>query len=205
VRQRDAILGRQGYRWPNPGAWAWFIRFGPQSPITELRRYRTLIASCEEAGVTRPDLLPWETQQTDADLVWLADHDVTMRGTKTQGRDPGPVMVLPQSFGGFVDEQLEGLPGAVEELLQGEVAARRVAKLVAHEADEHHLFVFIREGGLPISRYLPLMTEVQTLPRTVPSLPTGLSHLWLYTGYGPSLLCCTPNGWSDHRVFNVSG
>ena len=204
VRQRDAILGRQGYTWPNPGAWSWFIQFGPQAQITELwHRYKRLIALCEQGGATRPDLLPWELQRADLDLRWLGENDVTMRGTPIDGRQPSDVAVLPQSFGGFVDEQLAGLPAAVEDLLQVEMVARRVAKLVAHKADEHHLFVLIREGGLPGPQYMALVADADALPAFSPSMPIGLSHLWLSTGYGPRLLCCSPGGWSDHRVFDV--
>ena len=129
---------------------------------------------------------------------------MTMRGTPTHGTTtPGPVWVLPEFFGGFLDEQLVGLPAAVEDLLQVDHIARHVPKLLAHPADEHHLFVNIKHGGLPESQYMVLVREVHVLPPTVPSLPDGLSHLWLSTGYGPSLLYCTPSGWSEHRVFDV--
>jgi hypothetical protein len=205
VRKRNAILAGQEYKWPNPGRCAWIIWVGPAASVPHLRRrYRRIIAACEKAGVTGPEALPWGSRTTDGDLMWLSAHDVTLRGMRLHGKVPGPVLVLPQSFGGFVDEQLVSLASAVEELLEVDVVARHVAKLSAHEADEHHLFILVGQGGLPESVYIPLVSEPQALPPSVPELPAGLSHLWLSTGYGRSLLCCSASdGWSDHRVFGL--
>jgi len=206
TQERDAVLAREKYQWPNPGVWTWSIRLAPAASIAELRRrYARIITVCEQAGATHPWQLPWQTQWHDPDLRWLIDHpEVTMLGMPGQpgSAGPGPVWVHADGAAGFVDEQLVDLPAAVDELLRVPVIARHVRKLLAHGADEHHLFVFVGVGGLPASQYLPLLREVQVLPPTVPSLPAGLSHLWLTTGYGPSLLCCTPAGWSNYRVLD---
>jgi hypothetical protein len=208
VQQRDAVLARDEHRWPNPGTWAWFIRVGTATVIPEMRRrYRNIIAICEHAGVSSPERLPWEVRLGDPDLAWLLNTpDASIRGTPPRGHltEPGPVWVLPGVIGAFVDEQLAALPAAVEELLQVDHIARHLPKLLAHTADEHHLFVILKGGAVPESLYMVLARGVEALPPTVPALPEGLSHLWLSTGYGPSLLCCTPTGWSDHRVFGTS-
>jgi hypothetical protein len=205
TQERDVILAGQQYQWPNPGAGHWSITLRPSARIAELkRRYGRIIARCEQAGVTSPRHLPWAMQDTDEDLRWLIEHpDVTMSRMRTSRSSTGPglVWVHADAVWAFPDEQLVGLPAAIEELLEVEVIARHVEKLLAHDADERHLFVFIGLGGLPAAQYFPLTAEVQVLPRRVPSLPAGLSHLWLKTEYGPSLVCCTPGGWSEHRVF----
>jgi hypothetical protein len=202
AQQRDALLAREEYQWPNPGQWTWSIRLGPGVPIKELRlRYQGIITLCEQAGVKDPELLPWQLRWADPDLRWQIDQEVTMRGTHTSR--PGEVWVHPEGLASFVDEHLVGLPAAVEELVQVPVIARHIQKLLVHDADEHHLFIIIGHGGLPASLYLPLMREVGALPPAVPALPSGLSHLWPSTGYGPSLLCCSRGGWFDHRVFDL--
>jgi hypothetical protein len=205
TQERDVILAGQQYQWPNPGAGDWSITLRPSARIAELKsRYARIIALCEQAGVNNPQHLPWTMRDIDADLRWLINHpDVTMRRMQALPHSArlARVWVHAASTWAFPDEQLVGLQAAIEELLEVDVIARHVEKLLAHDADEHHLFVIIGLGGLPAAQYFPLTADVQVLPPTVPSLPAGLSHLWLKTEYGPSLLCCTPAGWSDHRVF----
>lgn len=130
VQERDAILTRRLYEWPNPGVWGWSISVRPAAPIAELRRgYGRVIALCEQAGVTNPRYLSWKMRSTDPDVAWLTAHlDVTMRGMLPLpgSTRPGRVWVHAEATGGFVDERLVGLPAAVEELLDVPVIARHV-------------------------------------------------------------------------------
>ncbi len=151
--------------------------------------------------------MPWQLELTYPDLRWLLEHpDVDLWGMPEVPNVDGQrdVWVLPAGGGGVVDESPADLPAAVEDLLAVDVVARHLPKLLSHPADEHHLFVIIGHGGLPEPQYMAMMTAVASIPPTIPNVPDGLTHLWLTTGYGPSLLCCTPSGWTEHRVFDTA-
>jgi hypothetical protein len=204
VKQRDAILADTDHKWTNPGRWGWGIRVGPAVRLNDLReRYGRIITICELHGVTSPELIPWDVQAGDPDLRWLIDHpEVSIVGTAdlADPDNPGPVYVMPDLEGGFIDEAIDGLNAAVEDLLAVPHIAGHIPKLLAHQADEHHLFVITEAGSLPGSLWITLMAEVTAPPPAPPRLPDGLTHLWVTTGYGPSLLCATPDGWTDHPV-----
>ena len=204
VKERDAILEATQHRWPNPGVWLWGARLGPTVPLNDLReRYARIIETCERRGVNNPELLPWDVQMGDPDLRWLINHpEVNFVGyaDMADSEQPHHFYLMPHFDGGIVDDALDGLNAAVDDLLAVPHIAAHLPKLLTHPADQHHLFVITEPGSIPGSLWIALMAEVTALPATAPRLPDRLTHLWVTTGLG-HLLCATPDdGWTTHRV-----
>jgi hypothetical protein len=144
--------------------------------------------------------------RSDQDLLWLHEADTDLFGHPSVPSEPGqrhhPVYVLPAGGGGAVDSKLEGLAAAVTDLLQVPHIRARLSKLLRAPTDEHHLMIWLRDGGIPISQYLAMVAPPEALPRISPIAPEGLSHLWLSTGYGTSLFSWSADGWAQHDVFD---
>jgi hypothetical protein len=85
-------------------------------------------------------------------------------------------------------------------MLRRPAVGRRLAKLLRTEAHERHLFVAIGVGGIGISQYLAMMDHPERLPTVAPKVPSGISHLWLTTGYGTVVFGWTVDGWRAHHV-----
>jgi hypothetical protein len=100
------------------------------------------------------------------------------------------------------DLSLEGLPGAVDRLLDVPSIARRAAKVAGvPDVDERHLVVELGEGGLPPRLYAALAAPGTPVPRSDPTVPDGLSHVWLTAGWGGSPLVGwrRGEGWCAHQ------
>ena len=72
----------------------------------------------------------------------------------------------------------------------------------AGRVDERHLFVGVAEGGLPPTVYQRLSGPLDTLPSDPPSVPDGLTHLWLTTEWrgSPLLGWDARGGWVAYQV-----
>jgi hypothetical protein len=205
LREVGALLVRDGFRWTNPGRWPWMISFDPDANVKRIREiYAYVIAACEEHGVADVDLLPFDVLSRDPVLwsVYREEMGVRFHGSPQEHTVDPPLYVLPGAMAGGVDEELVHLPEVVTELLAGNHIADHVAKLLRQPADEHHLFIRVDAGGLPFPQYYPLTGVPNGVPATDPNAPEGLSHLWLATGYGPTLLGWDRgHGWAAHSDF----
>jgi len=112
------------------------------------------------------------------------------------------VMVTPRGGGGAVDEQLEGLPAELAEVLQAEPVVRRLAKLASAEGvTQRHLFLLLSLDALEFGTSYGLHFG-EVLPKWAPSLPAGVTHLWIATGYGRRVLLWDGFSWSQHHPYD---
>lgn len=207
-RQLESLLGRDDFKWENPGNWAWWVELIDPADIPYFREiYSYIIKLCEKYDVVSPDMLPWRVQSKDSALKWLSTRQIQMRGDPdlpAADRDcRRPVYLRPPGGGGAVDEELRGLDGAISELLTVESVARRIPKVSNADVDERHLFVAVDTSGLPFPVSCALLGRVKSLPtnsRLV--LPERLTHLWLAPRFSAVLLGWTEDGgWRSHDVF----
>jgi hypothetical protein len=190
VRQRDSLAQTAGPL-RNPGRWTWDVRLGDPADLPELLgRYERIIRHCEAVGLVFPSrLLPG--QAGTADLEWLASSSVQMMGMPdvlaTEESHRQEIHILPPGSGGGVDEALEGLPGALSDLLALPNQVKHIEKLQRAAQAERHLFLVIGEGGLPF----PQMAGLHGLPTAVPplglDLPDGIDGVWFVASYSHAM------------------
>lgn len=204
-REMAALLRNTGFRWENPGQWAWSIAFDSDANLKRVREvYRYVIETCEAHGVATPGELPDAVVMFD-DTLFTAAYELGVRFFGNPTASPrAEVSVIPGSIGGGVDEDLTGLPGVCSELLEVTHIAEHVEKVLRHSADEHHLFIWIGPGGIPFPQYYVLCGTPTSLPTEPPRGLRGLSNLWLATGWGTTLLGWDADGgWRAHRAFDT--
>lgn len=207
-RQLEGVLGRDDFKWPNPGDWAWSASVSDPTDLPRLREvYVHVIGLCEQYGAARTDLLPWEVRYSDLALRWLETSTVSLFGhpdvPASDGDRERPLYVMPEGGGGAVDEELAGLDRAMVDLLAESTVARRVAKVSEVDADERHLFLSVDTSGLPFPVAAALFGRPERLPTTSTLvLPGRLTHLWLAPRYLNELLgWTTSDGWQSHDVY----
>lgn len=134
---------------------------------------------------------------------WYERSGVRLRryGTTSRG---GRVDVLPDSFGGVVDDKLEGLADWIESL-QGEQWWRdNTAKVARSGYEELHLAVRLHDSKVPFGIFAGLWNPEEIRSRE-PSGMAPLTDLWLVVGYGDTVTrWSSGSGWTVH-VYEDSG
>lgn len=183
--------------------WRWDVRPGPRTRNKGFHdRLAPLLRACERDGVTRPDRLTPRSQAETAALASYLDSDCTIVGNP-ETNFPGTVEVLPPTMGGAVDDGLLGLGEWLGTTLTRGHLARHVDKLARTGFDRQHLFLIVHATGMPFSLYYALAFDTATPPGP-PTLPFGLTDLWLSTGWsaGGVLRFNKESGWTRHAPFN---
>jgi hypothetical protein len=205
--QRDSLLARDNYAWPNPGNWAWTVSVADARDIPRLKQMLgRVIPRLEAAMATCPEALSFEVIRADPDLWWLYVES----GSDIVGHPSVPSFVdgdgnrylsaVPAGGGGGVDTELASLPKAADDILSRPRIVDHVRKLLAVEAEERHLFIRVGETGVPIGLYLGMM-KPEGLPPDAAHLPVGITDLWLKLWWGPILIhWSTSNGWQLHQL-----
>jgi len=142
-------------------------------------------------------------RESDRGLRWFRGAGVAFHGMPDIVNDSSskrPVWVMPAGGGGWVDEDLTGLPEAASNLLAVPHVRLRVQKLLNHPAHEHHLFVWLGDGGFPDNVWIAMAGHPRSAPSAPPQTPPGLTHLWLKTDYGSSLIGWSAAGWTIAEV-----
>lgn len=201
------LAGAQG-RWEKPGRWSWTITLSHPRELKRIRSiYRKVILACEHHGVATVDQLPADVIDNDADFEWLWAESTTrffgvalppdVSDTSTR------VRVSPTSG---VSNWGRGQGGLVVELnaeLERAPLASHVEKLQTTVGDERHLFLHVTQDGVGEGAFYELIHFEIGLPESEPlsdppSLPDGISHLWLFTGWGKRITRWTRGAGWDH-------
>jgi len=198
----EQVLVRPG-GWTDPHLrWRWDVRPGPRTRYADFAMsVTTLAAACELAGITDPEALVPSSETERRALEWYRASDCPMFGN-SQTSAPGTVDVLPPSSGGAVDEELNGLDAWLVITLASGHIARRIDKLNRSGLRERHLFLILHESGVPFPIFYGLAFKTR-VPREPPSLPDGVTHLWLFTGWrdGGVLRFEPAGGWLREQPY----
>jgi hypothetical protein len=185
-----------------PGKWWWTIKIRHPKDLLRLPSiYTKIILVCERIGVTRPQHLP--IAEVDGDVRWLVlESSVRMEGhpevpPKAEHRTRRAMITPPNTWGGL-DETFSELDEALSTAFDMEHIQGHVAKLMRTEADERHLFLIVGVYDLPFSLF-GAVGSGDRLPAGAPTVPDGLTHLWLAPEYGHRVLIGTRAGWAETR------
>ncbi|WP_285501513.1 hypothetical protein [Actinokineospora sp. NBRC 105648] len=202
--QLDHLLGRIGHGWDLPGQWYWDVIVGD---VRDLRRlemcFRKIVLICEEAGVSKPELLvPAVGLDPDEDVDWLTlDSSSRLQGypnlSALDGTRRRKAAVVPDGVGGMVDENLTGLNDALKSAFTASASLRRhVRKVADTPADEHHLFVILNITDLDFGVVDGIMYG--NSPPTIPAWrPEGITHLWLAADFSKRVLLSSGKLWEQ--------
>lgn len=208
--QLEGELARSDFHLPAVGRWWWDITLESVRDLPELRlRYARLITLAETLGVTRPEHISLQTDLSNTDLTWLAEHpDVSMLGhpdvPSRDGDRVRDVMVMPGGRGGIVDPSMSGLGALLKRLFaDSKHMPKHLAKTAAAQADERHLYVILHASALPFSMSYALAFG-DDVPDEPPPLVEGITHLWLAPPYSERILLWTSGHWQEHFPYGTA-
>lgn len=182
----DARLRTLEYKLPNPGRWAWTATVGAVPQLDRfVRVYEHLIYALERHDVDRVDDLPEDVINSDPDLEWLFDSEVDLVRHRTlpSNEHLRPVWVHGPGSSAVWDADADVVTPAVQATLGIEPTLGHIAKLLAREADERHLFFLVDLSGLTPEAVYELI-DAKKAPHSSLVVPSGISDIWLCPRYG---------------------
>jgi hypothetical protein len=199
------FLGRTGYRRTGFGITGrWLVNIPRNFHPSDVRKIEEALRHCESREVTVLAELFGEDKIID-ELVDKGVRATRLANISGQGLDrpPGADLIL-SSFGGFPGEGFTNLPSELAALLSTVKLERKLAKLLASNLPELHLFLIVRPSGFSYPVYDALAFG-RDLPRDPPILPRSLNQAWLVTGIGAGgvVRAISGQGWCrDHPYEN---
>ena len=176
----------------------WFVTVPRDVPPKRLTKINQTLLRCEELGADRLDKT--DGDPVTEDLIELGVH--AWVGTAPSGRDP-VAWVTPAAIGGFTEAGAANLTAEILAALDTDTMRGKLDKLNKSGYDERHLFLHVRPSALsfPIFEVLVFGGD---LPTDAPTLPAGLSQLWLTSGFkrGGILRAISGRGWSRFDPFD---
>jgi len=192
--QLNTLLGRRRQTYENPGNWHWSITVGRVSELPRLDAiYREVILRLERSGVSHLREIPLDEVLADPDLDWLAhDSETEFQGFPTipKLKSDGTIRAIGLSGIGVAAAWLganDPVSAPLEATLSSQNLVRHIDKLLRSEEEERHLFLIVGWTSLTLSAVFELLDPEQ-LPSIPPSVPEGITHLWLATGFGGGVL-----------------
>jgi hypothetical protein len=183
--------------------WQWWVTAPARVDRRQLRLSLPEILAEMEAANERPSMLmPIDPSTAGPGALRLFDLGVTVvAANSSPGERRGQVRWQPEGIEGELGLDLERVESWLDGFLRGPLAARKVAKLLdVPDVSERHLFVGV-SWSVPWAVIRLFDSDVDALPSRPPSLPAGISHLWIWG-------CELPNRalawWPDMGWFDVA-
>ncbi|WP_460716149.1 hypothetical protein [Nocardioides dilutus] len=193
----DSALAKIRHRLPAVGRWTWYITIPPGVKLRDVEsRYGVAQRWFEQQGM-RSSVLQRHREAPD-EVIWLRKAKVRMHAS-VESDLPPRVFVLAAGDGGFADETLDTLRDSLADIFASPSIQSRLRKLLAVDADERHMFIWITIGGLPF----PLLDGIgrgDALPSAPPPVPAALDGLWLGTEFGRRVIVWRDNEWTAQPV-----
>lgn len=206
-RRLDALLRQRGRRLDPVGTWDWSVVIGDAREIPALvEHYPELLTTMERIGIERVDDLPFDLIAASAALRWALETpsvEFTPFG-RTGGVGSGTIRLSRGATAVWAADSDPVGESVRDAVATNALIARKFAKLLRVEADERHLFLVVGQDGLSDAAYLELAMPERP-PWTDPETPERLTHLWVTSGFGHSVLCWERGvGW-EARPLSTSG
>lgn len=191
-------LERINFSLPSAGRYAWSVRVTGKTNIRALRELdRDVIVLCEAVGVSRSRALSRDSLAPEIRSLLESGAEFTLASDDPLTFQPDrPVHVWPPGGAGFVRNDLNALPGELEDVFDISSVRRRVEKVCRRTEDERQLFVWFGPGGLSFPTWDALNRRA-AVPDAVPSCDDRLTHLWFTTPFAQASL-----GWSRSEGWN---
>jgi hypothetical protein len=165
---------------------------------------------CEAHGIDRPDLWWRVADQSNVpdDVLWIAEaHTVSMLAhpwapaVDPDGRS-GMAWLTHHADAHIVDHSLADLDAALSAALADGHLPRRVDKLLAHlGVDDRHLYVALHPSALT-DQLSDALASGTAMPPHPPTLPDGITHLWLAPYFSRRVLLGTAERWTEHHPYD---
>jgi hypothetical protein len=184
-------------------ACTWWVTVDPSAHRKDLNQSLVkLLASIEIAGDHLAFVGSLHSPKPDAYIDRLRALGV-LEAVCDSGLRPGPGRVIghPLGIGGPFDLDWHGFHDWLDGYLSSDICLRKRDKLVnSTPVEARHLFVGVT-WTIPWSVLHALEHDAHELPLRPPSLPDGVTHLWLFGAELPSrCLSWWPDvGWLDTR------
>ena len=203
----EHILNRTGRKLSAPGTRSWIVAIddlADQRPL--FNNYEEVVMTLEAHGVDDVTDLPAEVVAASEALRWASVTSVRFDPLHPkQGRPhPSPPTVRLWRSGFAVWDALSDPIGeAIRDALLTEHVQGKLAKLLATSADERHLFLVVASGGLTEAAQFELHMP-ERLPTTDVAAPDGLTHIWVTSGWGETILVWRSLGGWDQLPLPVN-
>jgi hypothetical protein len=176
---------------------SWIVSVPRSFHPRDLRALDKAILRCDQRGATDfkgsddPQVREWRR------------HRVTAFATSETSPAPAVVWVVVNSLWGFADRGALTLSAELDVVLGEAKMQSKITKLAATGLSERHLFLQVRASALSFAVYDALSMD-RPLPDGVPSLPAGVSQLWLFSGWKPGgvVRAVAGRGWDRVHPFD---
>lgn len=181
--------------------WQWWVTAPPSANRRRIRASLIQVLAQMEAAGERPSTLSLIDPATAGPgALRLLQLGVTeVAANSRPGDQGGRVRWQPEGVGGELELDLDGFHRWLTAFLAGTLAKTKVDKLTDVPGDiERHLFVGV-SWSAPFAVVRMLDLDVDSLPFRAPTLPNGISHLWIWRCElsGRALAWWPERGWFD--------
>jgi hypothetical protein len=184
------FLGNRGSSRSIPGvSGKWLVELPRNFHPANIRKIEEGLRTCEMRGVQRlTELVGWEPLLDALLKQGVRGHIIDATGSRAY-------FVL-SPIGGASDAGLTSLPEELDTALRTSTMHSKIVKLAATGLDERHLFLMIRSAAFSYPVFDALAWDGQ-LPAGTPTLPGGLSQVWLLPGVrtGGVVRAISGHGW----------
>jgi hypothetical protein len=198
------FLGRQGYTRAVPGLTrTWALHLPRDFHPADMRIADEALPWCDRRAIIRMRDAAGQDDGVDRLLtLGVRAHVLENAASDTRGTRPRVYVSLPP-IGGFPGRGTETLAGELAEMLRAPKIQSKISKLAATGLAERHLVLIVRPSAFSYPVYDALAFG-GTLPGHAPSLPAGLSQLWLLTGIreGGVVRAVAGDRWSRSDPFD---
>jgi hypothetical protein len=199
-------LGTRGYCKSVAGlARRWRVNLPRDFHPADMRRIDFVLPLCEARGVENLDELAGDRPEVD-DLLQqgVRANAVSNAASRMDSAGSRVCFALP-AMGGFCGRGLASLSEELDQILRAPNIQSKLSKLAESGLEERHLFLIVRPSAFSWPVYDGLAFG-GSLPTEAPTLPYGLSQVWLLTGLqaGGVVRGISDQGWyRDHPFDNL--
>ena len=199
-----SFLGRHGYSRAAPGLTrTWALHLPRDFHPADMRIADEVLPWCDKREITRMGDAAGRDAGVDRLLaLGVRAYVLENAASDTRGTQPRVYVSLPP-MGGFPGRGMETLASELAEMLRAPKIQSKISKLAATGLAERHLVLIVRPSAFSYPVYDALAFG-GPLPGRAPSLPAGLSQLWLLTGIreGGVVRAVAGDRWSRSDPFD---